>query len=152
MFLSWYMELAMYFRMRLNVILQREMQSRPSAQMNFQTKRSCFTIKNLHIYHKHCQNKNNHKLNRKHFKSIHKLRCQEKNWNDENDVSIGLVSKLLQVTLTLCIVAHTISKSWIVNVIFPLSPRSCEMRFLPYLNWFLHILARYQTDDWQYFK
>ena len=65
--------------------------------------------------------------------------------------------------LTLCIVAHTIFKHWIMKLTFSLSwsQISSKMRFLPYSNWFPIIpyskwlprmRARYQIDDRQYSK
>ena len=49
MYLRRYMELAMYFRMQLNVILQREMQTLHSDQMNFKATRSGFANNNSHM-------------------------------------------------------------------------------------------------------
>ena len=84
---------------------------------------------------KHCKNKINPKLNYEHCKNNIDYGARQKRY-DKNDVNVAIVCKQRQWSFqhTLCIVAHTISKSWVMKVIVSLSKMSSENFFLLYLK------------------
>ena len=120
------------------------MQSRPSDQMNFRAKRSCFSINDPQINCKHCKGNNNPQIKSQtlqiNFAQIHNFinygaSKKKKGWercpdgNRRQATTTGFL-------LTLCIVTHTVFKTWITKVTFSLSQMSFVMRFVSYSNWF----------------